>query len=493
MNGSMVRVTLGQVLKLEGAFMFLPVLISVIYQEKVGLIYLGVAISCLLVGFLMTLSKPKESTLYLREGCEITGASWIVLSLFGAIPFTLTGEIPFYLDAVFEVVSGFTTTGATILTDVEALSHTSLMWRSFTHWLGGMGVLVFLMAIVPLSGGSNINLMRAESPGPSVGKLVPKIKSTARILYIIYFCLTMIEFGLLLCGGMKAFDALAMSFGTAGTGGFGVLNDSAASYSPYIQWVITVFMLLFGVNFNAYYFIILGKIKGFFMEEVTWYLGIVAGAIAIITANIYSLYSGFWEAVRQASFQVGSIVTTTGFATADFNLWPQLSKAVLIILMLVGACAGSTGGGIKVSRIVIAFKTIGKEIDTYIHPKSVKRILFEKKPVEHETLRSINVYLITYTLIFIVSFLIVSLENYDFTTTITSILATFNNIGPGLELVGPTGNFAFFNPLSKIVLMVDMLAGRLEIFPLIVMVHPKVWKEMFISGRVKKKISSEIK
>lgn len=486
MNGSMIRVTLGYVLKIEGALLLLPCLIGLIYRENTAVVYLGVAALCVVVGILMSLKKPTESAMYLREGCVITGASWLVLSLFGALPLFLTREIPSYVDALFEIVSGFTTTGATILTDVEALSHASLMWRSLTHWIGGMGVLVFLLAIIPLSGGSNINLMRAESPGPSVGKLVPKIKSSARILYIIYFIITLLEILFLLCGGMNWFQAIAMSFGTAGTGGFGVLNDSAASYSPYLQWVITVFMILFGVNFNAYYFIILGKLKEFWMEEVKWYFGIILASTAFITINIYNMFGNIPEAVRAAAFQVGSIITTTGFATTDFNLWPLASKAILVALMIIGACAGSTGGGIKVSRVVIMFKTVKKELNSYIHPKSIKRILFDKKPIEHEILRSINVYLITYICLFAISFLLVSLENYDFTTSFTAILATFNNVGPGLEMVGPTGNFAFFNPFSKFVLMFDMLAGRLELFPLLIMFHPQVVKEM-ISGTRKNK------
>lgn len=487
MNSSMIRIILGHVLRIEAVLLLLPCIIALIYKENAGWMYLLVAAISMVIGLLMTqIRKPKNTSIYLKEGCVATAASWLVLSLFGALPFWLTGEIPSYLDALFETVSGFTTTGASILSDVESLSHCTLFWRSFTHWIGGMGVLVFLLAIIPMSGGSNINLMKAESPGPSVGKLVPKIKSSARILYVIYLCMTLIQIVLLLCGGMSWFEALTLSFGTAGTGGFAVLGDSIASYTPYCQWVITIFMILFGVNFNAYYLIILKKVKkAFAMEEIRWYFGIVICSISVISINIYRLYGNVADTVRHASFQVASIMTTTGYATTDFNLWPTTSKFVLVILMVIGACAGSTGGGIKVSRIAIMVKTIRKEINTYIHPKSVKKILFDEKLVEHEVLRAINVYLITYIIIYVLSVFVISFEGYDLTTTLTSVLATFNNIGPGLELVGPTSNFGFLNGLSKTVLMIDMLAGRLELFPLLILFHPKVLRDLLF-GFVKK-------
>jgi len=484
MNSSMIRVILGHVLRIEAAFLMLPCLVALIYGERNGYIYLITAGFCALMGVLMTFRKPRESAIYLKEGCVATALSWIVLSLFGALPFWLTGEIPSYIDSLFETISGFTTTGASIVDNVEELSKCSLFWRSFTHWLGGMGVLVFLLAVIPLSGGSNINLMRAESPGPSVGKLVPKIKSSARILYVIYFFMTLLEMILLKFGGMSFFEAITLSFGTAGTGGFGVLSDSIASYSHYCQWVITVFMIMFGINFNAYYFIILGKIKqAFLMEEVRWYLGIVLVAVTSISFNIYSMYGNVSDTIRNAGFQVASIITTTGYATADFDLWPMTSKVILVMLMFVGACAGSTGGGIKVSRIVIMFKTVKKELKTYIHPKSIKKIMFEDKPVEHEVLRAINVYLITYIIIFFASLLIISFEDYDFGTIFTAVVATFNNIGPGLSMVGPTRNFAFFGDVSKIVLMFDMLAGRLELFPLLILFNPHVLKDLILKGR----------
>ena len=345
MNTSIIRYVLGQVLRLEGLFMFLPCIVALIYGELSGLAFLGTALLSIMLGTLMTYQKPTSHTFYLKEGCITTALSWILLSVFGALPFCISGEIPFFTDALFETVSGFTTTGASILSDVEALSHCSLFWRSFTHWIGGMGVLVFLLAIVPLSGGSNINLMRAESPGPSVGKLVPKMKLTARILYAIYFVMTLTMVLLLLTGGMPLFGALCTAFGTAGTGGFGVLNSSIASYSPYIQWVVTIFMILFGVNFNAYYFILFRQFsKAFAMEEVRYYFLIILSAIAIIFIDIFDMFSGAFEALTHAAFQVGSIITTTGFSTLDFNLWPQTSKTILILLMFIGACAGSTGG-----------------------------------------------------------------------------------------------------------------------------------------------------
>lgn len=480
MNSSMIRLILGNVLKVEAILMLLPCLIAVIYREPVGIYYLGVAFLCLLLGLLMTHRKPKNLVFYLKEGCIATSLSWIFLSFFGALPFWLSGEIPSLTDALFETISGFTTTGASILADVEALSHTALFWRSFTHWIGGMGVLVFLMAIIPLSGGSNINLMRAESPGPSVGKLVPKMKYTARILYFIYFAMTLLELFLLIAGGMPVFDALATSMGTAGTGGFGIRADSMMSYSPYLQWVVTIFMILFGVNFNAYYFMIFHNFKkAFAMEEVRYYLGIIAAAIAIVFFETLSLYGTAFETLTHASFQVASIITTTGFSTVDFNIWSQASKTVLVLLMFIGACAGSTGGGIKVSRFVILVKTLGKEMTSYIHPKSIKKIKCEGKPVEHEVVRSINVYFITFMIVFSASVLAISFEEKDLVTNFTAVAATINNIGPGLELVGPTQNFGLFHPVSKFVLMFDMLAGRLELFPLLILFHPVIWKDLF--------------
>ena len=487
MNTSIIRYVLGQVLRLEGLFMFLPCVVALIYGELSGLAFLGTALLSIMLGTLMTYQKPTSHTFYLKEGCITTALSWILLSVFGALPFCISGEIPFFTDALFETVSGFTTTGASILSDVEALSHCSLFWRSFTHWIGGMGVLVFLLAIVPLSGGSNINLMRAESPGPSVGKLVPKMKLTARILYAIYFVMTLTMVLLLLTGGMPLFEALCTAFGTAGTGGFGVLNSSIASYSPYIQWVVTIFMILFGVNFNAYYFILFRQFsKAFAMEEVRYYFLIILSAIAIIFIDIFDMFSGAFEALTHAAFQVGSIITTTGFSTLDFNLWPQTSKTILILLMFIGACAGSTGGGIKVSRFVVLLKTVGKELHSYMHPRSIKKIQLDGKPVEHDVVRSINVYCITFVIVFCASVLLISFEGKDFVTNFTAVAATINNIGPGLELVGPTANFGFFSNFSKYVLIFDMLEGRLEIFPLLLLFHPTIWRDYLRQKRKQK-------
>ncbi|MCI8787252.1 MAG: TrkH family potassium uptake protein [Eubacterium sp.] len=480
MNGSIIRFILGNVLKIEGLLLFLPAIVSGIYFEHEGIYYVSVAAVCLILGFLMTRKKPKSQVFYLKEGCITTSLSWILLSFFGCLPFYLSKEIPSFTDALFETISGFTTTGASILNDVEALSHCALFWRSFTHWIGGMGVLVFLLAVIPLSGGSHINLMRAESPGPSVGKLVPKIRYTARILYVIYFAMTVLEVILLLFGGMPVFDALTTSFGTAGTGGFGIKNDSFMSYSPYLQWVVTIFMILFGINFNAYYLMLFGKLKkALCIEEVRAYLFIILAAIGIIFFNILHIYNGIFDALTHAAFQVGSIITTTGFSSVDFNLWPKASQSILVLLMFIGACAGSTGGGIKVSRFIVLIKTIIKELNSYIHPKSIKKIKMDGKPVEHEVVRSTNVYFITFMIIFSASVFAVSFEGKDLVSNFTAVAATINNIGPGLQMVGPTQNFQHFSVFSKYVLMFDMLAGRLELFPLLILFHPGAWKDLF--------------
>ena len=480
MNGSIIRFILGNVLKIEGLLLFLPAIVSGIYFEHEGIYYVSVAAVCLILGFLMTRKKPKSQVFYLKEGCITTSLSWILLSFFGCLPFYLSKEIPSFTDALFETISGFTTTGASILNDVEALSHCALFWRSFTHWIGGMGVLVFLLAVIPLSGGSHINLMRAESPGPSVGKLVPKIRYTARILYVIYFAMTVLEVILLLFGGMPVFDALTTSFGTAGTGGFGIKNDSFMSYSPYLQWVVTIFMILFGINFNAYYLMLFGKLKkALCIEEVRAYLFIILAAIGIIFFNILHIYNGIFDALTHAAFQVGSIITTTGFSSVDFNLWPKASQSILVLLMFIGACAGSTGGGIKVSRFIVLIKTIIKELNSYIHPKSIKKIKIDGKPVEHEVVRSTNVYFITFMIIFSASVFAVSFEGKDLVSNFTAVAATINNIGPGLQMVGPTQNFQHFSVFSKYVLMFDMLAGRLEIFPFRMLFTASAWNRKF--------------
>lgn len=480
MNRSMISYILGHILKIEAILLLLPCIVGAIYQEKAGYAYLIVAGVCALCGVLLSLRKPKSNVFYLKEGCAATALSWIFLSLFGCLPFMITGEIPSFVDALFETISGFTTTGSSILADVEILSHCSIFWRSFTHWIGGMGVLVFLLAIIPMSGGSHINLMRAESPGPSVGKLVPRLRTTARILYAIYFGMTVIQVIFLLLGKMPVFEALTISFGTAGTGGFGIKNSGLADYSPYIQWVVTIFMILFGINFNAYYLILFRKFrKAFSMEEVRTYLIIIGVAITIIFFQIWDNTMGAFEALTHSSFQVASIITTTGYATIDFNTWSQTAKTVLVLLMFIGGCAGSTSGGIKVSRFVILVKTVTKELASYIHPKSIKKIKMDKKPVEHEVVRSINVYFITFIILFSASIFLVSFEGKDLVTTFTAVTTAINNIGPGLELVGPTQNFGALHTFTKCVLMFDMLAGRLELFPLLILFHPAFLRDFF--------------
>lgn len=483
MNKQMIRYILGQVLRIEGILMLLPCVVAVIYREKEGYVILGVAALCFFLGTAATIRKPESQVFYLKEGCVATALSWIVMSVFGCLPFYLSGAIPSFVDAMFETISGFTTTGSSILTDVEALAMSLNFWRCFTHWIGGMGVLVFLLAVIPLSGGSHINLMRAESPGPSVGKLVPKIRYTARILYIIYVGMTLVQIVLLLIGHMPLYDALTITFGTAGTGGFAIKSDSISSYSPYLQWVITIFMILFGVNFNAYYLILFRKFKkAAAIEEVRYYFLVILAATAFIAWSLCRSAMGFADALRHAAFQVGSIITTTGFATTDFNLWSGSCKTVLVLLMFIGACAGSTGGGIKVSRFVLLIKTVKKELNSYIHPKSIKKIKVDGKPVEHEVVRSTNVYFITFMILFVLSVFLVSLEGKDLVTTFTAVATTINNVGPGLEQVGPMANFAHLTNLSKIVLSFDMLAGRLELFPLLILFHPSLWKDAVNQG-----------
>ncbi|MCD7923038.1 MAG: TrkH family potassium uptake protein [Clostridiales bacterium] len=477
MNKSMIRYILSWILTLEGIFMLLPWVTGLLYHEDSAWYFLIVGVCCACVGLVLTRFKPKRTVFYMREGCIATALSWIMISLVGCLPFVFSGEIPSFTDALFETVSGFTTTGATILNDVESLSHCMLFWRSFTHWLGGMGVLVFLLAVIRMSGGSNMNLMRAETTGPSVAKLVPKLMHSARIVYLIYIGLTVLMLVLLLAGRMPFFDAVTTALGTAGTGGFGIRSDSIAGYSPYLQWVVTVFMLLFGVNFNAYYLILFKKWRQIFhMEEVRYYFVIVLGAIALITANIYNTAVSFEQNLREAAFQVASIITTTGFGTVDFNLWPETSRLILVLLMFCGACAGSTGGGMKVSRLIILIKTMVREFGSYLFPKSVKKIKMDGKTVEDEVIRGVNVYLVAFFVIFVASMFCLSLENVDLVTNFTSVAATINNIGPGLNLVGPMENYSFYSNFSKFVLMFDMVAGRLELFPLLILIYPPTWK-----------------
>lgn len=478
MNIGIISYILCWVIQIEGLFFLLPSITGLLYKESTGWYFFAMSILCLMIGFVGTRKKPKSAVMYAKEGFIVVALSWIIVSMIGATPFWISGEIPSYIDAWFETISGLTTTGASILSDVEALSHSSLIWRCFTNWIGGMGVLVFILAILPLSGAYNMHIMKAESPGPSVGKLVPRVRDTAKILYTIYISITLVQLVLLLLTGMPLFDSLTLSFATAGTGGFAVKNSSIADYTMLQQGIISVFMILYGVNFGAYFLILNKKYKqGFAMEEVRWYFIIIAAAVLFIGWDIREGFDTLLESFHHALFQVGTVITTTGFSTVDFDLWSATSKTILVILMFVGACAGSTGGGIKVSRFIIMFKTIKKEIAYYIHPRSVKKIQMDGKGVEHEVIRSVNVFLIAYILIFVGSVLIVSLDHKDLVTNFTAVAATFNNIGPGLAGVGPMANFGHFSDLSKLVMMFDMLAGRLEIFPMLILFAPSVWKK----------------
>ena len=478
MNYRIITYIVGWVFNLQAIFMVLPILTAVIYGEKDIFAFFAAIIICLGIGLPLTRKKPSNKVFYIKDGCVAVALSWVVLSITGAIPFVLSGSIPHPIDAIFETVSGFTTTGASILAEVESLPKSILFWRSFTHWIGGMGVLVFLLSLLPLAGGYHMNLMRAESPGPSVSKLVPKVQSTAKILYGIYLGMTILQIIFLLLGGVPLFDTLCITFGSAGTGGFGIKNDSLGSYSTYCQVVTTIFIILFGVNFSAYYLILTKKFKAaFHIEEIRYYFGIILASIILIAINTRHMFSGFAQAFQQSAFQVGSIITTTGYSTTDFNQWPALSKTILVLLMFIGACAGSTGGGIKVSRIILLLKAARKEFQLYLHPNAVKKIKMDQKTVPHETLRSTNIFLSVYLIIFCGSVLLISLDNFDLITNFTSVAATLNNIGPGLEIVGPMGNFSSFSYLSKSVLIFDMLAGRLEIFPLLLLFFKNTWKK----------------
>ena len=477
MNISIIRYILGSVLKFEAALMLLPCLVAVIYRESSGFSFVITILLCLAFGFLLSHRRPSSTVFYMKEGFLSVSLSWILLSIFGALPFLISGEIPAVEDALFEAVSGFTTTGSSILTDVEALTHCILFWRSFTHWIGGMGILVFILAVLPMAGGHRMYLMKAESPGPSVEKLVPRVRETAMILYGIYTAMTLLQIILLVVGKMPVFDAFCISFGAAGTGGFGIKNDSMAGYAPHLQVIVTVFMILFGVNFNIYYLILCRKFRqAFRSEELKAYLGIIGASILIMTWNIRSFFPTLGEALRHAAFQVGSIITTTGYATTDFDLWPQLSKTLLLILMFTGACAGSTGGGIKVSRLLIMAKTVKKELFSFAHPRGIKKIKMDGHPVAHETVRAVNIFLIAYMLITAFSVLLISLDDYSFTTNFSAVAATLNNIGPGLDQVGPVENFHLFSRFAKCVLIFDMLAGRLELFPLLILFAPSTWR-----------------
>ncbi len=484
MNYSVIRYILGWIMIVEAALMLMPAMVGLIYKESQGWSFIWVLAGSAALGGLLVIKKPQNMNFYVKEGFITVALSWIIMSVVGCLPFVFNGDIPKFTDALFETISGFTTTGATILTDVEGLAKCSLFWRSFTHWIGGMGVLVFLLAIVPMTGGTNMNLMKAESPGPSVDKIVPKVRYNALILYGIYIVLTVLEIVFLVIGDMSVFEAFTTAFSTAGTGGFGIRNDSIASLSPYIQWVVTIFMILFGINFGVYFLLLTRKFKQAVKhEEARTYLIIIIVSALIIFKNIYDIMPSGKDAIRHAFFQVASIMTTTGFMSADFDLWPVLSQTILVVIMFIGACAGSTGGGIKVSRIMILIKTMFKEITSFLHPRSVKKVTVEGKVVEHDTVRATNVFIVSYILIFVTSLFLITIDNNDLVTNFTSVAATINNVGPGLSMVGPTQNFSHFSGLSKYVFMFDMLAGRLEIFPLLLLFSPSVWK-----GKKKKKI-----
>lgn len=482
MNFKMISRIYAMILFIEALFMIPAVGIGLGYGEHTAVIsfLISMAIILAVAGIFALISKNADKTFRAKEGLVCVGTSWIWMSLLGCLPFFLSREIPSYMDALFEIVSGFTTTGASILSDVEALSRCLLYWRSFSHWVGGMGVLVFLLALVPVSGknqGFTMHLLRAESPGPDVGKLVPKMRQTAMVLYVTYVALTVVTFLFLIFGKMPVFDAVCTAFGTAGTGGFGIKNDSMASYSPYIQNVCTVFMLLFGINFSCFYLLILRQFRAVFKdEELRLYLGVVAVSILLITLNIVDLYGSVWDSLRHSSFQVASIITTTGFATVNFDLWPSFSKGILMVLMLIGACAGSTGGGIKCARILLLLKGVRRNISQMMHPQKVQVVRVNGKPVDERILSNTNSYLAIYVMIIVVSFLALGLDNFSMITNASAVMACFNNIGPGFDAVGPACNFSAFSPLSKLVLIVDMLAGRLEIFPILILLSPKTWK-----------------
>lgn len=481
MNYKMVGRFLAQILAVEGVFMVPAAVISFVYSEIQAFqaFLWSILAVCLVVTLLYLTCRGTESRFYAKEGLVCVGISWIVMGLLGCLPFFLSREIPNYLDALFEIVSGFTTTGATILPEVESMSKGLLYWRSFSHWLGGMGVLVFILALIPAGGrgsGYTMHILRAESPGPNVGKLVPKMKDTAKILYLIYILLTIVNVIFLLIGKMPVFDAVCTALGTAGTGGFGIRNDSMAGYSPYLQNVCTVFMLLFGVNFSCYYLLLMRKFKNVFRdEELRMYLGVVLGSIVLIVWNLKNFYGTLGETVRHAAFQVASIMTTTGFATTDFDLWPSFSKAILLSLMVIGACAGSTGGGLKCGRALLLLKILRRNIRRVLHPQKVQIVRNNGQMVDEKVLDNTNAYLAAYVVIILLSFILISLDGFSITTNISAVFACFNNIGPGFEAVGPACSFAAYSPLSKLILIADMLAGRLEIFPILILFSRSTW------------------
>ena len=475
MNRKMVLHIISRILLVEAVLMLPSVVVGLIYRERATMAFIAPIIVLAVLGLTLGIKKPKNREIYARDGFFIVACAWVLMSLFGALPFYISGYFKNYIDCFFEVVSGFTTTGASILSDVEALPNCLLFWRSFTHWVGGMGVLVFVRAILPLSDERSLYLLRAESPGPIVGKLVPKMKDTAKILYGIYIAMTALCTLFLLFGGMPLFDSLCHAFGTAGTGGFGIKNAGVAYYnSAYIEMVLAIFMLLFGINFNLFYLILLGHVKeAFKSEELRWYFSIIGISTLAITLNIMKTFKG--QSFRYAFFQVASIITTTGFATTDFNYFPELSKSILVLLMFIGACAGSTGGGFKISRLIIILKSFKKEIKKLFHPNSVTVIKLENKPIDSSISHSTVNYFMMYIVIMIGSVIAISVDNFDFTTNSTAVISCFNNIGPGLNVVGPMGNYGGYSIFSKLVLSFGMLFGRLEILPMLVLFNPKAW------------------
>ena len=477
MNYRMIKYTVGWMLLFEAGFLCVPLICATVYGEHaIWSFALSIAICVATALVCLFVCKPKSNVLYAREGFVIVSLCWIALSTFGALPFMFSGVTETYIDALFESASGFSTTGSTVFSTVENLPKSINMWRCFTHWVGGMGVLVFIMAFLPLSGAHNMHIMKAESPGPTVSKLVPRVRHTALILYLIYAVLTVVQFVFLVCGKMPVYDAICTAFGTAGTGGFGIKNDSFGSYSPYLQIVVTVFMLIFSINFNAYYLLLKGKFKDALTSEVKTFIAIVAVVIAVITFSVSPLFETVGEALRHTAFTVASLISTTGFSTADFDLWPELAKILLLFIMFVGACAGSTGGGLKVSRVQIFIKGAVQEIGNLLHPRRVKKVSIDGRSVENEVVRTVNAYFAVYIVIFFFSMLILSFDNHDFTTNFSSAVATLNNIGPGFADVGPTQNFGFFSPLAKIILTFNMLAGRLELFPMLLLFNPATWR-----------------
>ncbi len=481
MNIRAVLRLLGFVIIMLGIFMIPPTVIAFVLGENTKLPFMFIAAGLIVVGALLTLLKSNKA-ITAREGFATVALGWIVISLCGALPYCISGSIPSFIDSLFETASGFSTTGASILTDIESLPRSILYWRSFTNWLGGMGVLVFLLAVIPMSrggSGDSFQLMRAESPGPSVGKITPTLRSSARILYLLYIGLTVLEMILLLCGGLPVFDSVTTALANAGTGGFSIRNASIAAYdSAYIQTVVTVFMILFGVNFNVFYLILLRKFRQAFRNEELWmYFGFIAVATTTILINIRHLYESFGKALLDSVFQVSSIITTTGFATADFDKWPEYSRCVLVFLMFIGASAGSTGGGMKISRMIILAKSVKTELHSIVRQREVKPVKMDGKTLDSAVLRGTHAYFVAYALICVVSVLFVSLDGFNFETTLTSVISCLNNIGPGLGMVGPTGNYAAFSGLSKIVLSLNMLIGRLEIFPILMLFSPSTWKK----------------